>query len=301
MRASGAARAARARRRCARCSTRGEPVQADPRAHHAAPRSTSASIDAGDPRGRAERGDRSPTPAALRDRVVPRARARSSRRASAPTPRRRWQRRGRPRARRAPAHRRRRAAPASSTARALDTEFAALAPTAQRLRELVAEHRTRSAHAAVPRRARRRRARGDRRPDRGCSTALLEIGERGPLDPALQGPRRDEPGPARRHHDEPGLAHAAPGARRRTTSRPTTSSRTLMGDDVEPRRDVHRAERARRAEPGRLAWPTAPRSDRTARAARAAARRGAPPDAELAAREHRGRGPRARSSTTRCR
>ena len=77
----------------------------------------------------------------------------------------------------------------------------------------------------------------------------------GARDPALQGPRRDEPGPARRDHDEPGDAHLAPGARR---GRDRGRRGALQADGrrgrAAPR--VHRAERPLRAEPRCLKKPT---------------------------------------------
>ena len=161
--------AARGRRRCARCSTRGEPVQArSSSALTHAPRSTSASsrpaIRAGAPSeatladaGRAARPRRA---RADRRELEARSGARRSRRAGTSSPIPSTARTGS-----SP----RRAAPASCSARR-STPSSCARPTAQRLRELVAEH-ARGRRARRSASARRRRARGDRRPDRGCSTA----------------------------------------------------------------------------------------------------------------------------------
>ena len=60
---------------------------------------------------------------------------------------------------------------------------------------------------------------------RGAARGGAEGRAQGHDDPALQGPRRDERRPARRHHDEPRDAHARAGERRRREPRPTASSR----------------------------------------------------------------------------
>ena len=103
----------------------------------------------------------------------------------------------------------RRAAPASSSARSLDTDFLR-SPDFERLRELAAADAP-GRRRPVPRRRGRRRGGGGRDPDR-AARAPARARREGPHDPALQGPRRDEPGSARRHHDEPRVAHAAAGA-----------------------------------------------------------------------------------------
>ena len=81
-------------------------------------------------------------------------------------------------------------------------------------------------------------------------------GKRQRQHPALQGPRRDEPRPALGDDDGPEHAHAAQGDHGGRRAWPTRSSSTLMGDEVEPRRAVHRGEREVRVEPRHLSLGT---------------------------------------------
>ena len=75
---------------------------------------------------------------------------------------------------------------------------------------------------------------GDRRRPQGHDAA------------ALQGPRRDEPRAALGDDARHQCPLAAAGQASRRSTRPTTSSTELMGDMVEPRRDVHPGARALR-------------------------------------------------------
>ena len=156
----------------------------------------------------------------------------------------------------------------------------------------------------------RRASRGDRRgalPPRSATAtsasafasadaaprARARARAQGPHDPALQGPRRDEPRAARRDHDEPGVAHPAAGARSRTRSRPTTSSRASWAT-----RSSRAASSSSRTRSTCRTW-TSEEADRTIRgqegpperrdAARRRSRRA--PVAQLPAGEHRGRDP----------
>ncbi len=78
-----------------------------------------------------------------------------------------------------------------------------------------------------------------------------EIGKKGLTDPALQGPRRDEPGAALGDHDGSGAAHAAPGPRRgRLRGRRPVLDADGRSGRAAPR--LHREQRAQRPQPRRL-------------------------------------------------
>ena len=119
----------------------------------------------------------------------------------------------------------------------------------------IASSSSRRSTAASPswqdagRAAQRRRLRGQGR--RSARRQQLQAGDplaagpgaQGPDDPALQGSRRDEPGPALGHHDQSGDAPADPGAHRGRAG----GERHLRDADGRPGRAaarVHREERA---------------------------------------------------------
>ena len=122
------------------------------------------------------------------------------------------------------AHRARAARTAARSETVIDTRASALSPEFEELQP------PGRASCAPPASRRSRSATGektDRRAD-ACSAAVARhhrAGAQGPRHPALQGPRRDEPGAALGDDDEPGDAHAAAGERSRTPTRPTRSSR----------------------------------------------------------------------------
>ena len=117
----------------------------------------------------------------------------------------------------------------------------------QRLREDPQGARDAGRHAAVRRRA--RQARRARPLVRGAAHEGARGRPRRRAAPALQGPRRDERRPARRHHHGPGAAHApARHDRRRERGRPD-----LLDADGRRRRaapEVHRGPRTRSHQPG---------------------------------------------------
>ena len=73
----------------------------------------------------------------------------------------------------------------------------------------------------------------------------------GNRDQPLQGPRRDEPRPALGHHDEAGCPHAAAGACRRPRGS-RLDVHNVDGRSGGAATEVHRRQRPRREEPGRV-------------------------------------------------
>ena len=215
---------------------------------------------------------------ASRDRVAPRDRRALPRRSIPTAARSQLGRRGRIRSTAAIAlDRRRRGAPASRCARRFDTDVPALLGLARGCATLAAQSDAIGGRAGF-----RIEVDGDDEPEvvstrAAPARAPARAREEGPLDPALQGSRRDESRPARRHHD-------GSGARARCCR---CGSRTpIEADDVFTHADgrrrraaprLHREERAQRAEPGHLGRgrrdAAAGRADDARRRAGAAGRR----------------------------
>ena len=115
---------------------------------------------------------------------------------------------------------------------------------------------------AQVRRPEARAPRRRRRPGRDARRARRAVhhrGQEGHRGQPLQGPGRDEPRHALGHHHEPRVAHAAPGARRG----PRGGGPDVHHPDGRPGRappEVHRGQRARREEPGRVEARACPRT-----------------------------------------